>query len=112
MDREKRQSPRIDVFGELQGRAVLLDEPVRIREMSAGGLTIATKFPLRIGTMHQFQLTLGTRVATVSGRIVHRRVAVERDETSYVSGIQFVDVSAELTEWLQEFMEALQTVRS
>jgi hypothetical protein len=104
---ERRQSPRIDILGELQGQAILLDETIEIRQMSEGGITIVTRYPFKIQSLHDFQLTAGSESMIVSGRIVHRRMLVERDETFYVLGVQFIDVAEKAGSWIREFLHML-----
>jgi hypothetical protein len=107
MNRERRQSPRIDLIGELQGHAMVLDEPVEIKQMSRGGLTIATRFPFKVGSEQDLQLTLGAESTTVRGRVIHLRVTFEHDETRYVCGIQFLQVTAAVSTWLGQFVARL-----
>ena len=107
MQSDRRRSARIDIVGELHGHAILLDESVEIRQMSAGGMTIVTKYPFKIQSFHDFQLSSGSDSLVVRGRVIHRRMLVERDETFYVLGIQFVDLSSKAMEWINGFLAML-----
>ena len=112
MIRERRLSPRIEILGELQGHAIVLDEPVDILTMSTGGLTIVTRSPLIIGSVHAFRLTRESESLVLTGRVVHRRGWFVGDETRYMSGVQFVEVSQEMSAWLQKFTNSLQVADS
>ena len=98
MSEERRRSPRIEMLGRVQGHSVSLDQPITVLEMSLGGMSIETGFPLEIGSVHVFRLTLGdgatievTARVRVSGRVMHTRSTGDADKAAYVTGMQFVD---------------------
>ena len=75
-----------------------LDQPIIVLEMSLGGMSIETGFPLEVGSLHSFRLTLGdgatievTARVRVSGRVMHTRSTADGDKVAYVTGLQFVD---------------------
>ena len=107
MTRERRRSRRVEVMGDLAGTSVRLDEPIVIKEMSAGGLTIATKFPFKVGSTQEFRVTRDHESTLLKGRVVHQRVTLDRDEVSYISGIQFDDSTA-LQGWLRDLLDEVE----
>ena len=69
-----------------------LDVPVRVREISLGGMSIETQQSFATGAVQEFLLTLGDGSSVeLTGRIVYSRLTTDADRTFYVSGIQFVD---------------------
>lgn len=90
---DRRRSPRVDLLADLQGHLVTLDERVEVRQVSAGGLTVAMNAPLSPHLTHDFRLTFDGRTAVVRAELRHARVEVTNDEVAYVSGLQFVDLS-------------------
>ena len=59
MTSERRRSTRIEILGRLHGRVVSLDVPVRVREISLGGMAIETAVSFAEGAVHDFRLRLG-----------------------------------------------------
>ena len=95
MTSERRRNPRVAILGKLHGHVVTLDVAVTVLEISLGGMGIQTPVPFPIDAVHSFQLTLGDKsVVHLKGRIAHcQRVA--GDEDRYVSGVQFIDETAD-----------------
>lgn len=89
---DRRRSPRVEVLGKLQGQVVSLDVPIRVREISLGGMSIETQQGFSTGAVQEFLLTLGDGSSVeLSGRVVYSRLTTDAERTFYVSGIQFVD---------------------
>lgn len=93
MSDERRRSPRIELLGRLSGHSVSLDLPVRVIQISLGGMAIETRVPFPIGTVHLFRLTLGDDSTTeLAGRVMHcRQVSPDGEEPVFLTGIQFVE---------------------
>lgn len=93
MSTERRRSARIEILGHLHGRVVSLDVPVRVREISLGGMAIETAVLFTEGTLHDFRLTLGDGAQVVlRGQARHcRNIAAEGQHPLYVTGFEFVD---------------------
>jgi len=95
---ERRRSPRIEMLGRVKGHSMSLDQPITVLEMSLGGMSIETEFPMEVGSLHAFRLTLGdgatievTARVRVSGRVMHTRSTGDGEQLLYVTGLQFVD---------------------
>ena len=71
---EKRDTERMSMLGELPGE-IMLFEPMLIRELGRGGVTIETRFPLHLNSLHAVRLMLGGRPVVVKGRVVHSRIS-------------------------------------
>ncbi len=91
MSTDRRNNPRIQILGRLHGRAVALDVPVTVTEISLGGMGLMTETPFPVGAIHEFQLTLGDNsVVLLRGRVAHCQ-KVESEGVRFLSGIQFID---------------------
>lgn len=92
-DDDRRRSTRIELLGKLHGHTVSLELPVRVIQISLGGMAIETHVPFPVGAVHAFRLTLGDDSTTeIVGRVMHcRDTAPAGAEPLYVTGIQFVD---------------------
>ena len=90
---DRRRSPRIELMGRLHGHSVSLDLPVRVLQMSLGGMAIETAVPFPVGAVHFFRLTLGDDSTTeLAGRVMHsRNTAPEGATPVFTTGIQFVE---------------------
>jgi hypothetical protein len=109
---EKRDQERVPILGELQGE-IMVFEPMLVKEVSRGGATVETRFPLHLNSLHDLRLTLGTRSLIVKGRVVHSRISdVDQDIVTYRSGVEFVEVSDRVTAAIAEFLDTVKVNRS
>ena len=93
MSIDRRRAPRIQILAQMNGRAVALDVPVTVTEISLGGMAILTDTEFAAGTEHEFQLTLGDNsLVQLTGRVAHCR-KVSDEAPRYLSGIQFIGES-------------------
>jgi hypothetical protein len=97
---ERRRNPRINIVGQLHGRAVQADEPVAVREISLGGMALETPFPFPPDAVCDFQLELGDgSVLDLRARATHSHAAPSASPSPvYVTGFAFVDMDAEDTD--------------
>jgi len=93
MSRERRRSARVAILGRLHGLAISLDVPVRVTDLSLGGMAIETPVSFPVGAVQEFQLTLGDDSAVVlRGKVVRsENVAPADAEPTFVTGVQFID---------------------
>jgi PilZ domain len=89
---DRRHSPRIDLLVALRGDLIALNEAARVLQLSAHGMMVETTVPLSPRDAHEFRLTLNGHALQVKTRVVHSRMAVDRDDVTYVSGLEFVEV--------------------
>ena len=112
MSDKKRQAERVPMLGELQGE-VMVFQPMLVRDISRGGVTVETRFPLQIDSLHEIRLTLASRSVIVKGRIVHAHISdVDQDTVVYRTGLEFVEPSPAVRDAIVEFIEAVKTSRS
>jgi len=105
---DKRDTERIQILGELKGEVTVF-QPMAITEISRGGAQIETSFPLQLGSLHEFRLTLGDRSVVVKGRVAHCSVTdVEHELIVYTAGIEFVEPADRVATVIHEFIDAIQ----
>jgi len=110
--RDKRQAERVEILGQLQGEMMVF-HPMRIRDISTGGVTIETLFPLHIDSLHDVRLTLGDRSIVVKGRVVHSHISdVDQDIVTYRTGLEFAEPSQGVIGVIAEFLDAVKADRS
>lgn len=97
MSDDRRRSPRIELLGRLHGHSVSLDLPVRVVQISLGGMAIETAVPFPVGAVHLFRLTLGDDSTTeLTGRVMHsRNTAPDGAVPVFTTGVQFIDGDAD-----------------
>lgn len=111
MSEPKRDSERIELLGGLSGD-VMVFQPMRIRQISKGGMQVETSLALQLDSLHQFRLTLAGRSIVVKGRVAHARIIdVDQDIVTYRSGVEFVEPSAPVEEVIAEFIELLRQMQ-
>jgi hypothetical protein len=95
---ERRQSPRIDVFGQLDGYLLSVRQTAVVLDISTGGLGIALRRPLDVGSTHDLRLTTPDgETVVVRARVVNQRESQTPTGTEYfVIGIEVVDGRAAL----------------
>jgi PilZ domain len=92
MTDERRRTARVRIVGQVHGRAVSLDQPVTVREMSLGGLSLQTTFPFEVGALHDIRLTLGDGASiALRARVVHSRDIGGGGSAAYETGFEFLD---------------------
>jgi len=107
--RERRRAPRIDVFGQLDGFIVSADRRVVVLDISTGGLGIAVRDPLEVGTVHLVRLeSRDGDVAEFDARVANVRQAATPTGTAYyVVGIQLLAESDDLNRIIDGLVSAL-----
>ena len=110
-EREKRDSERIQILGELHGE-VMVFQHMTIREISQGGAQVETSMRLQLDSLHEFKLALGDRSVIVKGRVAHCSISdVDQELVTYRSGIQFVEPSERVLEVIAGFIHAIKDGR-
>jgi len=110
-NREKRDTERIQILGELNGE-VMVFQPVAVKQISRGGAQIETAFPLQLDSLHDFRLTLGDRSVVVKGRVAHCRISdVDHEQVVYRSGVEFIETSERVQMVVVEFIDAIRSGR-
>lgn len=96
MSDDRRRSPRIELLGRLHGHSVSLDLPVRVVEISLGGMAVETSVPFPVGAIQLFRITLGDDSTTeLSGRVMHsRNTAPDGATPVFTTGIRFEEADA------------------
>ncbi|MEO5820279.1 MAG: PilZ domain-containing protein [Vicinamibacteraceae bacterium] len=104
IEEDRRQTPRVDLLREFQGRLLALDEAVTVQQLGPGGLTVIAAVPLSPTQIHDLRLTLDDAVISIRARVVHSRAVVDSDDVTYVSGLAFVDPPAETLAIIEHFI--------
>lgn len=91
-DRTGRRAPRVPAQweGVLVGRE---EHPVRLVDLSVGGCLVSVGVRLAPGALHDLRLALEDGPLTAQVRVAETSVdgsSLDRDETRYLSGLQFV----------------------
>lgn len=95
---ERRQIPRIEILGYLQGHLDSLGVQLSVRDIGLGGFSIDAPFPFLSGTRHRFRFSAAADWSvTVIAIVVHcaQRTADRDGRPSYVAGFEFIIESDE-----------------
>ena len=112
MSQDKRQAERVPMLGELHGE-VMVFQPMLVRDISRGGVTVETRFPLQIDSLHDIRLTLVDRLVVVKGRVAHSHISdVDQDIVMYRTGLEFVEPSAAVLGAIVDFIQTVKANRS
>ena len=112
MQDDKRDAERVPILGELQGEMMVF-QPMLVKDISLGGATVETRYPLHLNSLHDLRLTLGSKPVVVKGRVVHSRISdVDQDIVTYRSGMEFVEPSERVTSAIGEYLDAVKIDRS
>jgi len=110
--RDTRITERVSILGDLHGEMMVF-QTMLIRDISEGGVTIETRFPLHIDSLHDVRLTLGETSVIVKCRVAHSRISdVDQDVVTYRTGLEFIALSEPVTAVIAEFLYAVKTNRS
>ena len=109
---DKRDAERVPILGELQGEMMVF-QPMLVKDISLGGATVETRYPLHLNSLHDLRLMLGPTSVIVKGRVVHSHISdVDQDIVTYRTGMEFVEPSERVTEAIGEFLNAVKADRS
>jgi hypothetical protein len=109
---DKRDTERVLILGDLKGE-IMVFEPLQIKEISRGGASVETRFPLHLNSLHDIRLTLGNKSIVLKGRVAHSRISdVDQDIVTYRTGIEFVEISDRVRGVISEFLTTLKANRS
>jgi len=109
--RNKRDSERIEILGELHGE-VMVFQPMAIKELSRGGAQVETAYPFQLDSLHDFRLTLGDRSIVVKGRVAHCSITdVDQEVVIYRTGIEFIEPSERVFSVISDFIDAIKSGR-
>ncbi len=107
MQGEKRDAERVPILGELQGEMMVF-QPMLVKDISRGGATVETRFPLHLNSLHDLRLTLGSTSIVVKGRVVHSRISdVDQDIITYRTGVEFIELSDRVAAAIASFVDEL-----
>jgi hypothetical protein len=111
-DADKRGAERVPILGELQGEIIVF-QPMLILAIGKGGVTVETRFPLHLDSLHDLRLTLSKKSIVVKGRVAHSQISdVDQDIVTYRSGLEFVGASGRVLDAIREFLIAVKAGRS
>ena len=89
---ERRHSARVAILGRLHGQAIALDVPVKVQDLSLGGMAIETPVPFPVGAEQDFGLTLGDdSTVLLKGRIARCLDASREGRPLFRIGVEFID---------------------
>ena len=109
---QTRIGPRVPILGHLGGEITVV-EPLLVKELGIGGVTIETRFPLLIDSLHELRLTLGNLAVVIKGRVVHSHISdIDAEVVSYQSGIEFVETPHHVQDAITLYLDRLQSERS
>jgi hypothetical protein len=109
---DKRETERVAILGELYGEMMVF-QPMQIREISNSGVTVETRYPLQLNSLHELRLTLGHQSVVVKGRVVHSEISdVDQEIVTYRSGLELVEASEHAAAAISGFLETVKTSRS
>ena len=93
----RRLASRSEVVGEQWGMLDAL-EPLRVRNLSSNGMLVECPNPLEVGSIHEFQVVVGTTSVRVRAAVRHsslmRQASAER---YFLVGLEFLDHSTRLS---------------
>jgi hypothetical protein len=111
-DSDKRHAERVPILGQLQGE-IMVFQPMLICDVSKSGVTVETRFPLHLDSLHDLRLTLANKSLVVKGRVTHSRISdVDQDIVTYQSGLEFVGASGRVIDAIREFLATVKADRT
>jgi hypothetical protein len=110
--RDKRDAERVPILGELQGEMMVF-QPMLIKEISRGGVTIETRYPLHLNSLHDVRLILGHTSVILKGRVVHSRISdVDQDIVAYRTGLEFIEPTERVVKAVSDYLDTVKADRS
>jgi hypothetical protein len=111
-DADKRGAERVPILGELHGE-IMVFQPMLIRDISKSGVTVETRFPLHLDSLHDLRLRLADKALVVKARVADSKISdVDEDIVTYRSGLEFVGASGRVIDAIREFLAMLKAGRT
>ena len=111
-DADKRSAERVSILGELQGE-IMVFQPMLIRDISKSGVTVETRFPLHLDSLHDLRLTLANKSLVVKGRVAESKISdVDQEIVTYRSGLEFVGASGRVIDAIRDFLITVKADRT
>lgn len=112
MAADKRDQARVSLEGVVRGE-VMVFRPMMVLDLSPGGAQIETAFPLQLGSLHDFRLSLADRSVIVKGRIAHCHLGELTEAVAvYRTGLEFVALSGHAQAAITDFLLAISHARA
>jgi len=109
---DKRDTDRLAILGDLQAE-IMVFEPLLIKEVGQTGVSVETRYPLILNSLHDLRLTLDGTSVVLKGRVVHSHISeVDQDIVTYRSGIEFVEPAERVNSVVAAFIDAIRMKRS
>lgn len=111
---DRRRYPRLHLVGALDGIVVPFQLGVRVMDISAAGFAVHSPFDFSQGTTHEFQFAIleGPR-PVIRAVVAHsRRLKPRRGGAFFLTGFEFVDLSAAAREVVDEIVAGVDWIRS
>ena len=80
-DADRRGAERVPILGDLQGE-IMVFQPMLIRDISKSGVTVETRFPLHLDSLHDLRLTLAKTLGRRQGARRRTRESATSTRTS------------------------------
>jgi hypothetical protein len=111
MSEEKRDTQRMPVPGHITGEITVF-QTVAFLDISERGAQLETPFKLKLDSLHDFRISLGSRSVVLKGRIVYCQIGELREgAVLYRSGVEFVEPSQHARNALAAFVEDQRAAR-
>ena len=105
-DADRRGAERVPILGDLQGE-IMVFQPMLIREISKSGVTVETRFPLYLDSLHDLRLSLAKASVVVKARVADSQISdVGQDIVTYRSGMTFVAASGRVLDAIRAYLLA------
>lgn len=109
---DKRDAERVAILGELRAE-IMIFQAMIVNEISRTGVTVESRFPLQIDSLHDLRLTLGDTSVVLKARVAHSHISdVDQIDVVYRTGLEFVEPSNPATAVINEFLDTLKTGRA
>ena len=87
-----------------------LQHEYRVKKISLSGMLVDTAFPLELNARHNIELFLNGHALQITIRVAHSRDITVDGITRYDIGIEFIEMSGQDANVLQNFLNALEEV--
>ena len=96
---DRRSKPRFEIVGELWG-SVDVNASLAVLNLGRGGALLHSPVPFVPGAVHSVRVVTDTESHHVSMRVRHSVTAAQPDGPGHLVGVEFIDVSAALDDFL------------
>jgi PilZ domain-containing protein len=110
---DRRQSPRLDIMGDVQAHLIPAEVPLTILDLSETGFAVASGIEFTPGTRYEFEFcSVHCQNLIVAAVNIHCLRMVDGGQQSFIAGFSIAETSTNVRESIAELIRDIEDIRA